>query len=251
MNGEFDLGWGKRAQTREEERFLEGPKSRLFELFWVVRIAWEFIRGFRKLHFVGPAVTVFGSARFAEGTQYYELARQVGKALAEKGFTVITGGGPGIMQAANRGAKEGKGISIGCNIELPVEQKPNPYLDLWITFRYFFVRKIMLTKYSLAFVAMPGGYGTLDEVFQTATLVQTGKIRDFPLVFIGLEYWTPLFSFIRHSLLKNNAIDQVDLDRLLLTDSVEDAVNHIADVALKQFRIDLKKKVKKLWYLWE
>jgi uncharacterized protein (TIGR00730 family) len=147
------------------------------ELIRVLRIMVEFVRGFRALHFVGPCVTVFGSARFKEDHPYYALGREVGRELARAGFTVMTGGGPGIMEAANRGAKEVGGRSVGCNIELPAEQKPNQYLDRFITFHHFFVRKVMLVKYSYAFVALPGGFGTLDEIFETATLVQTGKIR--------------------------------------------------------------------------
>ena len=158
------------------------------------RIFCEFIRGFRTLHFVGACVTVFGSARFTENHPYYDLARQCGAELAKAGFTVMTGGGPGIMEAANRGAKETGGRSIGCNIQLPREQKPNPFVDQWITFRHFFVRKVMLVKYSYAFIALPGGFGTLDEIFETATLIQTGKIRDFPLVLMGIEYWRPFWT---------------------------------------------------------
>src|SRR5580765_7592539 len=156
---------------------LEGPRARVVEFKRVWRIAAEFIRGFRALHFVGPCVTVFGSARFKEGDPYYQLAREVGKGIASLGMTTMTGGGPGIMEAANRGAKEAGGTSIGCNIILPHEQKPNPYLDRFVEFRYFFVRKLMLIKYSYAFVVMPGGFGTLDELFESLTLVQTGKIR--------------------------------------------------------------------------
>ena len=165
------------------------------------------MRGFRKLHFVGPCVTVFGSARFTADHAYYVLAREVGQRLARAGFTVMTGGGPGIMEAANRGAKEAGGYSVGCNIELPQEQKPNPYLDRWITFRHFFVRKLMLVKYSYAFIALPGGFGTLDEIFETATLIQTDKIKDFPLVLVGKEYWRPLLDFLRDRLVEAKTID--------------------------------------------
>ena len=188
-------GWGVAPGAPEVVRFLAGPQQRLEELMRAGRIFCEFIRGFRTLHFVGPCVTVFGSARFTENHPYYELARQCGAELAKAGFTVMTGGGPGIMEAANRGAKETGGRSIGCNIQLPREQKPNPFVDQWITFRYFFVRKVMLVKYSYAFIALPGGLGTLDEIFETATLIQTGKIRDFPLVLMGKEYWRPLLEF--------------------------------------------------------
>src|SRR5436853_2024367 len=202
-------------------RFLRGPQRRSFELVRAARIFVELIRGFRALHFVGPCVTVFGSARFAEDHPYYRLGREVGALLARAGFTVMTGGGPGIMEAANRGAKEVGGRSIGCNIELPREQRPNPYLDRWITFRHFFVRKVMLVKYSYAFIALPGGFGTLDEIFETATLMQTDKIKQFPLVLMGRSYWQPLLDFFQNRLLAEHTIDAEDTKRILVTDSAE------------------------------
>ncbi len=165
--------------SKEEEVFLEGPHSRWQEFVFLLKVFWEFIYGFRKLHFTGPCVTVFGSARFAETNPYYQMARQMGQEIAKLGFTVITGGGPGIMEAANRGAKDVGGKSIGCNIVLPHEQNPNPYLDKWVDFDYFFVRKVLLSKYSYAFVVLPGGYGTLDEFFESLTLIQTGKFKNF------------------------------------------------------------------------
>ena len=155
----------------------------------MLEVLWDFFRGLRALHFVGPCVTVFGSARTEERDPYYQLARKMGAAIAELGFTVMTGGGPGIMEAANRGAKEVGGRSVGCNIELPHEQSANPYLDRFVTLRYFFVRKTMLAKYSYAFVVMPGGFGTLDEMFEALTLIQTGKLKDFPVIMMGKEYW--------------------------------------------------------------
>jgi uncharacterized protein (TIGR00730 family) len=193
------------------------------------------MRGFRALHFVGPCVTVFGSARFREGHPYYALTREVGARLAHEGFTVMTGGGPGLMEAANRGAKEAGGYSVGANIELPHEQEPNAYLDRWVEFRYFFVRKLMLVKYSYAFVAMPGGFGTLDEIFETAVLVQTGKIKQFPLVLLGVSYWQPLIDFIRNRLIAERTIDPMDLDRWIVTDSPREAVDLIRERALGQF----------------
>src|ERR1700682_1995350 len=210
-------------ETQPEERyFLEGPKSRGRELYSVLTILREFIKGFRALHFVGPCVTVFGSARFPETHRYYELARRVGACLARDGFTVMTGGGPGIMEAANRGAKEAGGRSIGCNIELPKEQSPNAYLDRWVTFKHFFVRKVMLVKYSYAFIAMPGCFGTLHEVTEAATLIQTGKIAGFPMVLVGVEFWKPFLDFMRNTLIKEGTIDPTDVDLLFVTDSAEE-----------------------------
>src|SRR5262245_20974346 len=184
------------APHTDERLFLEGPQSRLRELWRVLRIAWEFIAGFRVLHFVGPCVSVFGSARFQEDHPYYTLARTMGARLSRMGFTVMTGGGSGIMEAANRGAKEAGGRSVGCNILLPHEQKPNPYLDRLVTFKHFFVRKVMLVKYSYAFVVMPGGFGTLDELFEALTLIQTKKIVEFPVILMGRTYWSPILDFL-------------------------------------------------------
>jgi len=226
--------WGKTSASREERRFLSGPRPRGSELWQAARIFFEFIHGFRVLHFVGPCVTVFGSARFSDGHPYYKVAREMGTKLAQAGFTVMTGGGPGIMEAANRGAKDVHGRSVGCNIELPREQTPNRYLDVWVTFRHFFVRKVMLVKYSYAFVAMPGGFGTLDEVFETVTLIQTGKIKHFPIVLIGVDYWQPLMAYLRETLLTARTIDPEDVARLLVTDSVDEAVDHIQAVALDE-----------------
>ena len=227
--------WGKSTASPEEELFLEGPRSRGFELGRAFRIFRELIHGFRALHFVGPCITVFGSARFPPGHRYYELTRELGARIARAGFTVMTGGGPGLMEAANRGAKEARGVSVGCNIELPKEQKPNPYLDKFVEFRYFFIRKMMLVKYSFGFVAVPGGFGTMDEVFEVATLIQTGKIKNFPVVLLGIEYWSPLLAFLRQSLLANEAISARDLEAILVTDSPEEAVAHIQRCATEQF----------------
>jgi uncharacterized protein (TIGR00730 family) len=217
-----DDSWLPSRSDLHHINFLEGPKSRLSELARIFRIAGEFLHGFRHLHFVGPCVTVFGSARFGEAHPYYELAREIGKRLAGAGATVITGGGPGIMEAANRGAREAGGYSVGCNIRLPMEQKPNPYLDRWITFRYFFVRKVMLVKYSYAFVVMPGGFGTLDELFEALTLVQTRKIESFPVILMGKEHWAPLLAFVRENLVKAGTISESDADLLTPTDSPDE-----------------------------
>ena len=222
--------WGKASRRADEERFLEGPKRRLQELRRVIRISVELIRGFRALHFIPPCVTVFGSARFGEDHPHYRTARRLGAEIAGLGLTVMTGGGPGIMEAANRGAKDAGGGSVGCNIELPHEQRPNPYLDRWITFRYFFVRKVMLVKYSVAFVALPGGFGTLDEIFETATLIQTGKISNFPLVLVGVDYWRPLLAFLEDTMLRAGAIERADLERIVLTDDLDEVLERIRAV---------------------
>ncbi len=211
----------------EEKKFLSGSHDNPRELATAGRVFLEFVRGFEHLGGLGRCVTVFGSARFDEDHPYYQMARDLGRSLAERGFTVMTGGGPGIMEAANRGAREGGGLSIGCNIELPMEQEPNPYLDRFVEFEYFFVRKVMLVKYSSAFVVMPGGFGTLDEVFETATLIQTEKIERFPIIAMGSEFWEPLRKFTISSLLKEQTIDDADRELFTLTNSVEDAVAEI------------------------
>jgi uncharacterized protein (TIGR00730 family) len=244
-------GWGVTPGSPEVVRFLEGPQRRLAELARASRIFCEFLRGFRALHFIGPCVTVFGSARFTEFHPYYRLARLAGAELAKAGFTVMTGGGPGIMEAANRGAKDVGGRSIGCNIVLPLEQKHNAYLDEWITFRYFFVRKVMLVKYSFAFIALPGGFGTLDEIFETATLIQTAKIREFPLVLMGKEFWHPLLEFMSERMVKARTIDPVDLERILVTDSAEEAVQAITEVAKIKFHLTYGPRLKRRWIFGE
>lgn len=234
---------------KSDRRLLEGPRSRTDEFFRVVRIGVEFIRGFRALHFLGPCVTVFGSARFPQDHRYYQLARRTGAEIARLGFNVMTGGGPGIMEAANRGAKDAGGLSIGCNIVLPHEQKANSYIDKLITFNYFFVRKVMLIKYSQAFIIFPGGYGTLDEAFEAATLIQTGKVFDFPLIFVGVDYWQPLFDFLRTRVLVEKAIDEQDLSRLILTDSVDTIIEHLRCCASSPIGQTNGKPVTRLWQL--
>lgn len=192
------------------------------------------MRGFRTLHFVGPCIAVFGSARFKEGHEFYELAREMGSRLADMGFTTLTGGGPGIMEAANRGAKENGGQSVGCNIELPHEQQPNPYLDVSLDFEHFFVRKVMLVKYSLGFVIMPGGMGTLDELFETVTLIQTKKIIQFPIVVMGTEYYRDIRELI-DVMIERGTISADDRKLLLFTDSVDEAVDHLKRNVVKRF----------------
>ncbi len=235
-----------------EERFFAGPQRRLHELWWAIRVFGEFIRGFRTLHFVGPCVTVFGSARYPEGHPYYELAREVGAGLARAGFTVMTGGGPGIMEAANRGAKEAGGQSVGCNISLPKEQAPNRFLDTWIGFDHFFARKVMLVKYSYAFVVMPGGFGTLDEAAEAMTLIQTKKIEDFPVIFMGTQFWEPFRQFVRQSLLGQLTVDPADVDRVLFTDSPADAIEAIRVAAIEKFGLAYgPPPPRRRWWLWE
>lgn len=224
---------GGRAST-VERTFLEGPHSRLQELFFVLRVAAEFIRGFRKLHFVGPCITVFGSARFADDHPVYHLSRRMGAALGELGFTVMTGGGPGVMEAANRGARDVGARSVGCNIILPHEQHANPWLDVVVNFHHFFVRKVMLVKYSLGFVIMPGGMGTLDELFETVTLIQTKKIIDFPIVVMDTEYYKDIRELF-DVMIARGTISEQDSRLLLFTDSVEEAAEHLRRNAIKRF----------------
>jgi uncharacterized protein (TIGR00730 family) len=218
----------------DDEIFLEGPRSRFEEFFTLLKVMRDFLRGFRTLHFVGPCVTVFGSARIKPGDPHYELARKMGAAIARLGFTVITGGGPGIMEAANRGAKEAGGRSVGCTIELASEQPTNVYLDRCVRMHYFFARKTLLVKYSYAFVVMPGGAGTLDELFEALTLIQTGKIKNFPIVIMGTDYWKELLHFIE-TMAQRGMIATRDLSLIYATDSVDEAVAHIQSKAIEPF----------------
>ncbi len=210
-----------------EHAFLLGKRNRSADMESAIRVFLEFLHGFESLDFQGPCVTVFGSARFRSPHPYYRMARMLGRRLAEAGFVVMTGGGPGIMEAANRGAREGGGLSIGCNIHLPQEQKPNPYLDRFVEFDHFFVRKVMLVKYSTAFVVLPGGFGTLDEVFETLTLIQTRKIEQFPVILMGRKFWRHLRQFTFQSLVREKTIDPADIDLCELTDSPSQAVDLI------------------------
>ncbi|HLP27695.1 MAG TPA: TIGR00730 family Rossman fold protein [Candidatus Didemnitutus sp.] len=223
------------AGATAEREFLDGPHSRWREFRFVLRVLREFIRGFRVLHFLGPCITVFGSARFPEGHEYYEMARAVGGRLAEMGFTVLTGGGPGIMEAANRGAKEAGGQSVGLNIELPFEQFANPWLDVMIEFEHFFVRKVMLVKYSLGFVVMPGGFGTMDELFEAVTLMQTKKITHFPVVIIGKDYYQEMMRTMADTMLKYGTISPSDLDHFFVTDSLDEAEDFLRKRVVKRF----------------
>jgi uncharacterized protein (TIGR00730 family) len=218
--------------TTEDERLLQRVETRVSpaqttDAWRVFRIMGEFVEGFDKLARLGPAVTIFGSARTQPDDPDYDAARATAHKLAEAGFAVITGGGPGIMEAANRGATEGKGESVGCNIELPFEQAPNPYQTKSLSFKYFFVRKTMFIKYSNAYIIFPGGFGTMDELFEALTLIQTKKIRNFPVVLFGSQYWQGLLQWITSTMLHEGYIGEVDLNLIHLTDSPQEAVNFI------------------------
>jgi uncharacterized protein (TIGR00730 family) len=202
----------------------------------VLRILSEFVEGFDALNGVGPAITVFGSARTRPDDPYYAMGIQLGAALAMRGFAVITGGGPGMMEAVNKGCHEAGGLSVGCNIELPHEQKLNPYVDLGVEFRYFFVRKNMFVKYARGFVIFPGGLGTLDELFESLTLAQTGKIEHFPIVLIGTEYWSGLLDWMRKVVLARGAMSPDDFDLVSLTDDPEEA----AEMATRPLHLDVE-----------
>jgi hypothetical protein len=230
---------------QSEISFLQGPRSRWEDFKFVIKVAIEFIRGFRALHFVGPCVTIFGSARFGEDSPYYQLTRQLAAAVAKLGYTVMTGGGPGIMEAANRGAREAGGRSVGCNIILPREQEPNPYLDKWVNMRYFFVRKTLLIKYSYVFVIMPGGFGTLDELFEAMTLIQTRKIKDFPVIIFCKDYHKDLLEHIER-MKERKTISEEDLNLFLVTDSVDEAIHHIRH-SIHRFGLQQEARRPKAW----
>ncbi len=233
----------------DDATFLAGPLSRIQEFLFTLRVQASFIKGFRKMHFIGPCVTIFGSARFEADNVYYKKAEEIGAAMATLGFTVMTGGGPGIMEAANKGAYEAGGYSVGCNIILPFEQKPNPYLYRWIDIPYFFVRKFLLLKYSYAFIVLPGGIGTLDELFESLTLIQTKMIQNFPVVIFGAEYHKELCHHIQ-VMAENESISPEDMKLLFITDSVEDLVQHIQTHAIQRFNL-VKKPRRPRWWLGE
>lgn len=230
-------------------RFLAGPRSRWREFLNAINIAREFIMGFRKLHFVGPCVTFFGSARFKEDHPYYEAARDLARRVGRVGFTIMTGGGPGIMEAANRGAKDVGATSVGCNIVLPHEQYANPYLDVSLTFERFFVRKVLLLKYSICFVVMPGGAGTLDELFETVTLIQTGKVKNFPILLYGKEYWAPMLKQIE-LMVAEGTIGKEELQFLFVADSVEEATALLQDrLVIMWQEAQVRKDHPKWWFM--
>jgi len=238
------------AFYKEESKFLKGARARWKELKYVGGVIMQFLKGFRTLHFIGPCITVFGSARFKEDHPYYQLARSVSAEISKLGFTIMTGGGPGIMEAANRGAKEAGGLSVGCNILLPHEQAHNPYLDRYVTMEYFFVRKELLRKYSFAFIVLPGGFGTLDEFFETLTLIQTGKIERFPIVVMGVGFHQDIIAHVQR-MMDEKTISPEDMDLLLFTDSVEEVVNHIRKHAEGDPCIKLNPPRKASWLLGE
>ncbi len=233
---------------KSEHVFLEGPHGRTKEILFALKVFIEFIKGFRKFHFLGPCITVFGSARFNNMHPYYKVAEEIGGQLSELGFTVMTGGGPGIMEAANRGAKKAGGVSAGCNIVLPSEQIPNIYLDYWVNINYFFVRKVLLTKYSYAFVVMPGGYGTLDEFFESITLIQTGKMKKFPVVLFGKQFHNGLYEYLE-SLIKEGTIGAEDIKLFLFTDDINEAIEHIRSHTYE--RVNMHPWHKPRWWLGE
>lgn len=242
----------KTLEAESDRYFLSGPHRRIEDLKMLFKIGMEIMRGFRALHFVGPCVTVFGSARSKPGQPYYELSRQMGAMIARMGFTTMTGAGPGAMEAANRGAQEAGGLSVGCNIKLPFEQSANNYLDKCVDMDFFFVRKMILLKYSFAFVVLPGGVGTLDELFETLTLIQTKKVLNFPVVLLGKDYWQPIYDFMI-KMAEEETISQEDLNLVFLTDSVTEAADHIYKYGARQFGLHRKGfgKHRSLWFLGE
>jgi uncharacterized protein (TIGR00730 family) len=240
LRGDAARKIGKPRATEDEELLKPVPRGRpafVDQDPWrALRILSEFVDGFDALAGIGPAVTIFGSARVREDNPAYELTRTIARRLAENGFAIITGGGPGIMEAANRGCQEGGGLSIGCNIELPHEQSINPYVDLGVEFRYFFARKTMFVKYASAFIILPGGFGTLDELFEALTLIQTGKVRHFPVVLVGTRYWDGLLDWIRDVQLPAGAIAEADLQLFRVTDDPDEVVSIVREYASRQER---------------
>ncbi|MEM9777040.1 MAG: TIGR00730 family Rossman fold protein [Chloroflexota bacterium] len=241
-------------KRKTEDEYLLSPPAQpvsgtTSEAWRVFRIMGEFVEGFESLSDLPPAVTIFGSARdrAGDGKGWYEKTTEVARHLGEAGFAVITGGGPGLMEAANKGAHEAGALSIGLNIELPFEQHINPYVDRSIDFNYFFTRKVMLVKYAKAFVVMPGGFGTMDELFEALTLVQTGKIRNFPIILFGKDYWGGLLDWLRNTMLENGKISDKDLDLILLTDSAKDACDHIvACTSSQDYRQDVEESAREI-----
>jgi uncharacterized protein (TIGR00730 family) len=233
-----------------EIRFLDGPQSRWYDFKYAIKVFAEFIKGFRTLHFAGPCVTVFGSARFKEDHIYYKQARELSAEIARLGFTIMTGGGPGIMEAANRGAKDVDGRSVGCNIVLPAEQFHNAYLDRWVDINYFFVRKVLLVKYSYAFVVMPGGFGTMDEFYEAITLVQTKKIKMFPIIIFDKDFYQKMLEH-NQRMIEEGTISKNDESLYLVTDSVPEAIEYIKEKSIMGFGLAYMKPKKPFWGFFE
>jgi uncharacterized protein (TIGR00730 family) len=239
-----------KTMNKSEIQFLDGPQSRWKELKFTFQTMTELIRGFRALHFIGPCITIFGSARFKEDHPYYNLTRKAAAAFAQLGFTILTGGGPGLIEAANRGAKDVGGRSVGCNIQLSTEQQPNAYLDKWVNMKHFFLRKVLLVKYSFAFVVMPGGYGTMDEFFEALTLIQTHKIKNFPIIIFGKEFHSDLIKHIG-VMEKYATVSLPDTHLFLVTDDINKAVNLVLEKSIRQYGLKPKNKVKPFIWLFE
>jgi uncharacterized protein (TIGR00730 family) len=237
-------------KTKTEIQFLEGPQNRWKDFKYAVNVFFEFIKGFRALHFIGPCITVFGSARFNEEHEYYKQARKLSGEIAKLGFTIMTGGGPGIMEAANRGAKDVGGKSVGCNIVLAHEQHRNPYLDKWVDIKYFFLRKTLLIKYSYAFVVMPGGFGTLDEFFEALTLVQTKKINTFPIIIFDKDFYKKILEH-NNSMCEAGTISAEDEKLYLVTDSIEETIAYIKEKSIMAFGLKYMQPKKPFWGFFE
>jgi len=246
----FVMSKNQPPMNKNDIQFLDGPQNRIQEFFFAFKVLIEFIRGFRKLHFVGPCVTIFGSARFNENHPYYKKTEEMASQVAKLGFTVMTGGGPGIMEAANKGAKEVGGRSVGCNIVLPFEQKENDYLDTFVNIRYFFVRKTLLIKYSYAFIVMPGGFGTMDEYFEALTLIQTKTILNFPIIIFDQDFYQNLELQI-NKMEKEGTISKLDRTHFLLTNSVDEAVELVKNRCIRRYRLSKKRYYSPLRWLFE
>ncbi len=219
-----------------ELQIIEELKTQQGDVWRILRIMSELIQGFDALHHIGPAVTFFGSSRAKPESRYYRLAEETAYRLGQRGFTIITGGGPGIMEAANRGARRAGVHSVGLVIEIPGEETPNPYQTITLKFRYFFVRKVMLLRYALSYIIFPGGFGTFDELFEAATLIQTGKSYPFPLILFGSDYWNPLLAFMRETMLREGTIDEKDMGLFRITDDPDEVVEMVVQEAKKKLK---------------
>jgi uncharacterized protein (TIGR00730 family) len=237
-------------ETKTEIRFFDGHQDRWKNFKYAVSVFFEFIKGFRALHFVGPCVTIFGSARFKEDHPFYKQTRELSGEIAKLGFTIMTGGGPGIMEAANRGAKDVGGRSVGCNIILPHEQQPNIYVDKWVDIKYFFVRKMLLMKYSYAFIVMPGGFGTLDEFFDAITLIQTRKIEMFPIIIFDRDFYQ---NIVEHTqkMIEAGTISPNDQKLYIVTDCIPEAIEYLKEKSIMAFGLKYMKPKKAFLALFE